>query len=181
MRYAALSFSALMIAACGASGGDVKSPAAPEAAGEVVQKVFEICGTAMNKGAVIDALPLAAEDGWELQDGGGQSGIPLDIMRPTTLTKDGADARIHMQFFEHDGLHEKVVGCQFVRAFSEGDFALNPAVFDDMAGFEGRWTAVEDGLVGRWSKRNGNTVLSILVMQDGDKFSTLSMNKTTLK
>ena len=180
MRLAALSLSALPLVACGAAGSDIVAPTeAPSGAGDVASAVFEICGTAMNEGAAIDALPVAAKLGWELEpDLGGTAGS-LDIMRQTAIRHPDTVHRI--QLYEHDGPHEKFMGCQFMSTFSDDDFAVNPAAFDDMPGFEGRWEAMKENAMGRWSKRAGDTVLSVQVIQSGDTFSTISMNKFTLK
>ncbi len=181
MRAVALSCFATVLAACGGTGGDVTLPtSAPEGAQSIVQELFEICGTALNGGDVIKALPVAGKLGWELDDefGGGIGAI--DIMRSTMIRKPDIDHMI--QFSEHDGPHSKFMSCQLIGSFGDDAVEINPADFENMEGFEGRWEAVKTGaMTGYWSKRSGSSVASIFTTATNGSFSMIAMNKSTLK
>lgn len=180
MRLAASSCFAFALAACGGTGGDVVAPTeAPGGADEIVQELFEICGTAMNANDVKEALPVAGKLGWELD--GDLSGVgPIDIMRSTMIRKSDVEQMI--QLTEHDGAHNKSISCQLIGSFGDNVIQIDPAVFNRLEGFEGRWAPVKgNASAGSWSKRDGNSVLNIFTTVEGGVFSMVSMNKSTLK
>jgi len=183
MRFAALSLFAFALAACGGVGGDVTAPAeAPEGVPEIAGEAFKICAAAINSGSVDKALALAATLEWDLENAELASKVPIDLLRTTMMTKAGPEHRI--QFFEHDGPNETYIGCQLI-VFGKDQFVLNPSLFDEIPGFDGRSEIIREAgqamAMGHWSKRSGNSVLSMQVAQEGAKFSMLAMNKRTLK
>lgn len=180
MRIVALSLSALMLAGCGNASGDLVAPTAmPEEAGEIVQELFEICGTAINGDSVIEALPLAGKLRWEADLNLNGVG-PIDIMRSTMIQK--SDTEYTIQFTEHDHANSKVIQCQLLGGYGDNLLKINPVVFDGLEGFEGRWAAVKPGSVaGHWSQKSGNSILTIFTTVEEGSFSMVSMSKVTFK